>query len=384
IDTVLAGGDGGTATINLNYADTLAANPTFAAKECVFTIEGTSGGGFLCEGSVGGNSNEQLYLFPALDGVDTTTFIALGASDGDALAGDSATSFFDIGTLELAIIPDGTANQILGTDAAGTAAEHKSLASDETGTDFGITHTANTVTFNWPIASATNTGKLSNTNWTTFNNKEDDAHASEHQNGGGDEVATATAAANAIPKANASADLAPAWVITGATTASRCLRTDGSSNIVVDSTDCGGGSGTWIGLSDTPGSFTTLAFYVTNSGASALVVSSLTEDADSINSSKAIEAPSFTGTGTDHYIQLPNWTTPTIGDASTGRIVYESASQRLRASLNTAAFSDIALASDDLSLFSATTIIQLATLLSDEDFTPGSEASAEGVLDLPD
>ena len=100
IDTVLAGGDGGTATINLNYADTLEGNPSFAAKECVFTIQGASGGGFLCEGSVGGNTNEQLYLFPALDGVDTTTFIALGASDGDALAGDTATGFFDAGLLE--------------------------------------------------------------------------------------------------------------------------------------------------------------------------------------------------------------------------------------------------------------------------------------------
>ncbi|KKK61160.1 hypothetical protein LCGC14_3017110, partial [marine sediment metagenome] len=39
---------------------------------------------------------------------------------------------------------------------------------------------------------------------------------------------------------------------------------------------------------------------------------------------------------------------------------------------------------DKLDFFSATTVAELAGILSDENFTPGSEASAEGVLDLPD
>ena len=201
---------------------------------------------------------------------------------------------------------------------------------------------------------------------------------------GGTGQTTANPAMNALSPVTTEGDL----VFRNATVNARLARgSDGqclkSNTTTVVWGSCAGGSSTWIGLSDTPGSFTTLAFYVTNSGASALVVSSLTEDADSINSSKGLEAPSFTGTG-NPYIQLPNWTTPTVGGASTGRIVYESATQRLRASLNTAAYSDIALASDNLSLFSATTIAQLATLLSDENFTPGSETSAEGVLDLPD
>jgi hypothetical protein len=38
------------------------------------------------------------------------------------------------------------------------------------------------------------------------------AHAASHQNGGGDEVATATPAANAIPKAGAGATLATGWL----------------------------------------------------------------------------------------------------------------------------------------------------------------------------
>jgi hypothetical protein len=39
------------------------------------------------------------------------------------------------------------------------------------------------------------------------------AHAASHQNGGSDEVATATPAANAIPKAGAGGTLSPAWVL---------------------------------------------------------------------------------------------------------------------------------------------------------------------------
>lgn len=40
-----------------------------------------------------------------------------------------------------------------------------------------------------------------------------DAHASTHQNGGSDEVATATPGANAIPKARSSGRLAGAWLL---------------------------------------------------------------------------------------------------------------------------------------------------------------------------
>jgi hypothetical protein len=40
------------------------------------------------------------------------------------------------------------------------------------GTDFGIVSSVATHTFNLPIASATNTGKLSSTDWSTFNNKQ--------------------------------------------------------------------------------------------------------------------------------------------------------------------------------------------------------------------
>lgn len=67
----------------------------------------------------------------------------------------------------------GTANQLPGTNAAGTAWEYKAIATGTAGTDFAVVHTANTITFNLPVASAANTGKLSAANWTTFNGKAD-------------------------------------------------------------------------------------------------------------------------------------------------------------------------------------------------------------------
>ena len=53
----------------------------------------------------------------------------------------------------------------------GLTAQVQTLATGTTGTDFNIVSATATHTFNLPVASATNTGKLSSTDWSTFNAK---------------------------------------------------------------------------------------------------------------------------------------------------------------------------------------------------------------------
>lgn len=50
-------------------------------------------------------------------------------------------------------------------------ASTQTFATGTTGTDFAISSSVSTHTFNLPVASATNTGKLSSTDWSTFNSK---------------------------------------------------------------------------------------------------------------------------------------------------------------------------------------------------------------------
>jgi hypothetical protein len=52
------------------------------------------------------------------------------------------------------------------------------------------------------------------------------AHATSHKHGGSDEIATATAAANAIPKAGAGGTLAIGWIPTGSTSSTVCIGND--------------------------------------------------------------------------------------------------------------------------------------------------------------
>jgi hypothetical protein len=57
------------------------------------------------------------------------------------------------------------------TSLNGSSAATQTFVPGTTGTDFNIITATGVHTFNFPIASASNTGKLSNTDWTSFNNR---------------------------------------------------------------------------------------------------------------------------------------------------------------------------------------------------------------------
>ena len=64
------------------------------------------------------------------------------------------------GAAVLSQMPYGSANQVIGTNGSSTGAEQKSLTVGTAGTDFGIAHTSNLITFNLPDASASNRGAV--------------------------------------------------------------------------------------------------------------------------------------------------------------------------------------------------------------------------------
>ena len=102
---------------------------TLSNRACVQTDVNPGGtapaGGFMCE-AAGGDAFEHYYLLPGpvSETVDTTNYLALGAVDGDALAGDSATAFFDAGTLEDARV-DGSVerDEVCGTTSLSATCE---------------------------------------------------------------------------------------------------------------------------------------------------------------------------------------------------------------------------------------------------------------------
>jgi hypothetical protein len=93
------------------------------------------------------------------------TGLATAPAYGNILVGTATGGYSLTGTSSLGLLTAiGPANQ---TQIGPTI----TLASSTNGTNFSITGSANTITFNIPTASALNRGLLSSTDWSTFNNK---------------------------------------------------------------------------------------------------------------------------------------------------------------------------------------------------------------------
>lgn len=101
---ILGGGALSDNTVDFNhifYTNTLAGNPPLLVDECFF-VSTAGGGGFICEGSID-DTNEQIYIFPDVNGADTTNFIVVNATqvtqiDGTGLSIASGVLSADLGT----------------------------------------------------------------------------------------------------------------------------------------------------------------------------------------------------------------------------------------------------------------------------------------------
>jgi hypothetical protein len=162
-------------------------------------------GNFNCEFYFSVNSNaHNPYVYAELYKYDGTTFTLLGSNqaipeyltNGTTLSAYyfaipvavAALSVTDRISIRIYVNVDGrtvtlhTENnhlcQVVTTFSKGLISlnnltrQNQFFATGTSGTDFGISSSVATHTFNLPVASATNTGKLSSTDWTTFNAKQ--------------------------------------------------------------------------------------------------------------------------------------------------------------------------------------------------------------------
>jgi hypothetical protein len=163
------------------------------------------GGNFNCEFYFSVNSNNHNpFVYAELYKYDGTTFTLLGSnqaipdylSNGTTLSAyyfaipvaTAALTITDRLAIRIYVNVDGrvvtlhTENghlcQVVTTFSKGLTSlnnltrQVQFLATGTSGTDFNISSSTATHTFNLPVASATNTGKLSSTDWSTFNAKQ--------------------------------------------------------------------------------------------------------------------------------------------------------------------------------------------------------------------
>lgn len=159
---------------------------------------------YFSASSSGGTPNFYVELYKYDTATTTFTLLASNSTNPEGITNGTVTDLYTTGlavpataltlTDRLAVriyvnhsgktitlhTQDGTLCQIITTFTTGLTAlngltpQIQTFATGTSGTDFNINSAVSTHTFNLPIADSTHTGKLSSTDWVTFNNKLDD------------------------------------------------------------------------------------------------------------------------------------------------------------------------------------------------------------------
>lgn len=140
------GGTASTLSLNMANANSWTALQTFAHSST------TGQASFI-------HASTTNFTFGGITGNDWTDFCVAITGSAGLCDGDDGTGV-------------GGGITSLGPTGQGQTGSTQLLASSTTGTDFTITSSGNTHTFNLPTASASNRGLLSTTDWSTFNNKQ--------------------------------------------------------------------------------------------------------------------------------------------------------------------------------------------------------------------
>jgi hypothetical protein len=138
--------------------------------------------------SLSSPTNGQVLTYNGTNWVNQTLSVPVQSVFGRTGAVVAAEGDYNLGQLGDVTITTPTSGQVLkyngtawvndsDTDTGivslnGLTATTQTFATGTSGTDFTISSTTSTHTFNLPTASATNTGKLSSTDWSTFNAKQ--------------------------------------------------------------------------------------------------------------------------------------------------------------------------------------------------------------------
>lgn len=176
-------------------------------------ITGNQSISFTASGDINGTFTNPTVLTPTLTiNANVVTYSKIQAAAGQGLMGSQSAGNFQLVTLGTGLIMSGGVLSVTGSgtstgvdtlwrtpgkdsiqftisgryhsilDSAGgggginalngLTASSQTFATGTAGTDFGISSSISTHTFNIPVASAINTGKLSNADWSTFNGKQ--------------------------------------------------------------------------------------------------------------------------------------------------------------------------------------------------------------------